>query len=82
MTTIGISLGTDHTLADYRQRGYTHLVISSYMYDRFLADPIRHPTEVAFYRTLFDESTPLVTFSPTWFRGGPTLQIYALNAQP
>lgn len=82
MTTIGVSLGTDHTLADYRQDGYTHLIISSYMYDRFLADPTRHPTEVTFYRTLLEATTPLVTFQPTWFRGGPTVQIYALNAQP
>lgn len=82
MTTIGISLGTDHTLADYRQEGYTHLIISSYMYDRFLADPTRHPSEVAFYRALLEETTPLVTFRPTWLRGGPTVQIYALNAQP
>ena len=82
VTTTGLSLGTDHTLADYREAGYTHLVISSYMYDRFLADPARHPTEVAFYRTLLEATTPLVTFQPTWFRGGPTVQIYALHAQP
>lgn len=82
VTTIGVSLGTGHTLADYRQDGYTHLIISSYMYDRFLADSTRHPIEVTFYRTLLEETTPLVTFQPTWFRGGPTVQIYVLNAQP
>lgn len=82
MTTTGVSLGTDHTLADYRRAGYTHLIISSYMYDRFLADSARHPDEVTFYRTLLRETTPLITFQPTWFRGGPTIQIYALNEAP
>lgn len=82
MNSIGLSLGTDHTLDDYRRDGYTHLVISSYMYDRFLAEPARHPSEAAFYRALQQGSTPLVTFAPTWFRGGPTIQIYALPGQP
>lgn len=82
VTTTGVSLGTDHTLATYRRDGYTHLIISSYMYDRFLADSTRHPAEVTFYRTLLEETTPLITFQPTWFRGGPTIQIYALNESP
>ncbi len=76
------SLGTDHTLADYRRQGYTHLIISSAMYDRFLAEPARYPSEIILYQTLLEQSTPLVTFAPTWFRGGPTLQIYALDEVP
>jgi len=79
VVTTGISLGTEHTLEDYRHTGYTHLVISSYMYDRFLVEPARHPDEVAFYQPLLEETAPLVTFTPTWFRGGPTLQIYAIS---
>lgn len=82
MSTTGLSLGTDHTLADYQQDGYTHLIISSYMYDRFLADPTQYPNEAAFYRTLLDETKPTMTFQPTWFRGGPTLQIYTFHEQP
>lgn len=82
ITTTAVSLGTDHTVAAYRQDGYTHLVISSAMYDRFLAEPARYPSEVTFYRTLLEATTPVVTFRPTWFRGGPTVIIYALNEQP
>jgi len=76
------SLGTERTLADYQRQGYTHLIVSSAMYDRFLAEPARYPSEVALYQTLLQQSTPLVTFAPTWFRGGPTLHIYALTAVP
>lgn len=82
ITTTSLSLGADHTLADYQHDGYTHLVISSYMYDRFLADPTHYLDEVAFYRTLFQADTPLIILEPTWFRGGPTIQIYTLNGQP
>lgn len=79
VTTTGLSLGTDHTLADYQREGYTHLVISSYMYSRFLAEPTRYPSEVAFYQSLLERRTPLVTFSTTWAQGGPNLHIYALS---
>ncbi|MBX3010562.1 MAG: glycosyltransferase family 39 protein [Caldilineaceae bacterium] len=78
VVTTGYSLGTDQTLADYQQAGYTYLVISSYMYDRFLAEPTRYPREVAFYESLFQANEPLVTFRPSWARGGPTLQVYAM----
>ena len=80
VTNTGISLGTDHTLTDYQRAGYTHLVISSAMYNRFLAEPTRYPSEVAFYQQLLNQSTPLVTFSATWAQGGPNLHIYALSA--
>jgi len=82
VTNTGLSLGTDHTLTDYKRAGYTHLVISSAMYNRFRAEPTRYPSEVAFYQSLLDQSTPLVTFSATWVQGGPNLHIYALSGQP
>ena len=82
VTTLAQSLGTQQTLADYHCEGYTHLMISSAMYQRFLAEPARYPTEVAFYQTLLQAHTPLISFAPTWSRGGPTLHLYALDMLP
>jgi 4-amino-4-deoxy-L-arabinose transferase-like glycosyltransferase len=79
VTTTQISLGTEQTVDEYRRAGYTHLVISSYMYDRFLREAARYPKEVAFYQSLLQEREPLVTFTPSWAQGGPTLQIYAIT---
>lgn len=82
VTNSALSLGTEQTVADYRRAGYTHLVISSYMYERFLAESARYPKEVAFYETLLHQTKVLTTFTPSWWQGGPTIQVYALQAQP
>jgi 4-amino-4-deoxy-L-arabinose transferase-like glycosyltransferase len=80
VTTIELSLGTEQTVDAYRCAGYTHLVISSYMYDRFLAEAARYPAEVDFYQTLLQQTEPVATFTPSWLQGGPTLQVYAIGS--
>lgn len=79
ITTTPISLGAEQTVEEYRHAGYTHLVISSYMYDRFLREAARYPKEVAFYESLLQQRKPLVAFTPSWAQGGPTLQIYVIT---
>lgn len=81
VTTTGIALGSEQTVDEYRRAGYTHLVISSYMYDRFLREATRYPKEVAFYQSLLQGREPLVTFTPSWAQGGPALQLYVI-AEP
>ncbi|MCO5185681.1 MAG: glycosyltransferase family 39 protein [Anaerolineae bacterium] len=68
----------EHTVDDYRRDGIAYLVISSAMYDRFLAEPERYVTEAAFYNELLATLTPLVTIEPSLMRSGPTIHIFAL----
>ncbi|MGL4651521.1 MAG: glycosyltransferase family 39 protein, partial [Caldilineaceae bacterium] len=65
--------GNLQPLAD---RGYDYVVVSSAIYDRFLAEPQRYPSEVAFYRQLFAEGNLVQEFAPSWIQSGPTLRIY------
>lgn len=55
-----------------------YLVLSSGMYDRFLAHPQRHPAEAAFYRAVFARYRLAAEFAPEAGRTvGPTIRIYA-----
>lgn len=73
------SLAERRTLDDYRRDGYRYLVVSSAMYDRYMAEPDRYPTQVAFYRTLFSTAPLLQQFEPSATRGGPVVRIYKLR---
>lgn len=72
------ALGQERTVDDYRNDGIAYLVISSYMYDRFLAEPERYTTEAAFYNELLATRTPVATIEPSLLRSGPTIHIFAL----
>ncbi|MDZ7343611.1 MAG: glycosyltransferase family 39 protein [candidate division KSB1 bacterium] len=66
-------------LEEYRAQGMTHLIVSSWQYNRYFAEAEQYPREVQFYRALmaqpplkeFDFSNGVVT--------GPRIKIYALN---
>jgi hypothetical protein len=62
--------------ADLDGQGYNTLVVSSEMYNRYLAEAELYPAEVNFYQTLFREGCLLQQFEPTLTRGGPTVRIY------
>ncbi len=73
------SLGTDRTLDSYKREGYSYLIVSSSMYERYMAEPARYTTEVAFYQSLFEEAELVQRFEPSLLRGGPVIQIYRLE---
>ncbi len=73
------SLAEDRTLDDYRQDGYRYLVTSSAIQGRYLAEPERCPSEVAFYQALFAEGHLLQQFEPSATRGGTAIRIYELQ---
>jgi hypothetical protein len=58
------ALATDCDLDDYKRAGYRYLVVSSAVYNRFLAEPARYGREVAFYKTLFSSAILLHMFEP------------------
>jgi hypothetical protein len=74
-----VSLTERPSLDAYRADGYPYLVASSSMYDRFLAEPDRYPSEIAFYQTLFAEGELLRQFEPSLVRGGPVILIYKID---
>lgn len=73
------SLAEGRTLSDYRRAGYRYLVVSSYRYEKYLAEPNRYPSQVAFYRALFSEERLLQQFEPSLVRGGAVIRIYELR---
>lgn len=66
----------NRTPADLSHQGYNIIVVSSEMYNRYLAEAALYPAEVNFYQTLFREGCLLQQFEPSLFRGGPTVRIY------
>ena len=72
---------TGRSLDEYQQEGYKYLVVSSYVYGRYLAEPERYVKEVAFYRELFTEVNLLQRFKPSDVRGGPEIRIYRLGGR-
>jgi 4-amino-4-deoxy-L-arabinose transferase-like glycosyltransferase len=64
-------------LEPLRNRGYDYVLVSSFMVDRYLAEPERYPDEVAFYNRLEAEGRLVQEFAPSWRESGPTLRIYA-----
>jgi hypothetical protein len=73
------SLAERPSLDAYRADGYHYLVASSWVYDRYLAEPERYAQETAFYQILFDEGKLLQRFEPSPVRGGPVLLIYDID---
>ncbi len=73
------SLATKHDLNDYYQEGYNYLIVSSAIYERYLSKPEDYPSEVSFYKTLFDNGRLLYICKPSNTRGGPIIRIYELQ---
>ncbi len=73
------SLAAGRTLDDYYRDTFQYLVVSSGIYGRYLAEPHRYPSEVAFYRKLFAEGRLLQQFEESTTREGPVIRIYALR---
>lgn len=73
------SVATNRTLEDYYRDGYRYIVVSNSMYGRYLAEPDRYPSEVAFYQELFAKGHLLQQFEPSNIRGGPIIRIYELT---
>ena len=65
-------------LGEYRREGFEYLVVSSWTYDRYLAEPQRYEGQALFYRSLFEEGDILQWFRPSNTRGGPEIRIYRL----
>jgi 4-amino-4-deoxy-L-arabinose transferase-like glycosyltransferase len=75
-----VSLSTSgYTLGEAYQSGYRYVMVSSTMYDRYLAEPDRYPDQVEFYQTLFHQGKLLQKIEPAYFQGGPTIMIYELE---
>jgi hypothetical protein len=70
---------TDRTLEEYRAAGFTHLILSSFIYDRYLDEPERYNREIQIYNSMFSMA-PLHTFEsiPGTIKG-PRIIIYAIN---
>ncbi len=66
----------NRTPADLFRQGYNIIVVSSEMYNRYLAEAEIYPAEAHFYQTLFREGCLLQQFEPSPLRGGPTVRIY------
>jgi len=72
---IFIRAAYEQPLAWYEATGADYIVLSSYMYARYLDAPTTYPTEAAFYQRLF--SIPPATFIEG--DNGPDLFIYRLE---
>lgn len=67
------------TLKDYREKRCTHVIISSYLYDRYFREAVSYPKEVQFYRSLFAR-VPLKTFEFIDNKvTGPNISIYTID---
>jgi hypothetical protein len=73
------SLATDQTIEAYRQSKYRYLMVSNYIYNGYLYEPGRYPSEAAFYKQLFAEGKLLQEFAGSATQGGPTIRLYELE---
>ena len=74
------SLAQGYRLEDYFIDGYQYLVVSSSIYNRFLAASERYSAEASFYRDLFARGHLIRKFEPSGDqRPGPTILIYDIR---
>ncbi len=66
----------DQPLDWYRASGVDYLVVSSYMYARYIDDPETYPVDAAFYERLFAQP-PEASFDG---ENGPIILIYTIDA--
>lgn len=66
----------------YKVQGFEYLMVSSYMYDRYLAEPHKYPDDVAFYTWLFENGRFVHEIQPDdRNRPGPTIKIFSIKVQ-
>lgn len=70
-----------NTLDSFRDDGFRHLVVSSYVYSRYFREPQRYQREVAFYEDLFNRGSLLKEFRPTATTPGHLVRVYELPEQ-
>ena len=58
------SLAANRPLRRYSEEGYRYLIVSSAIYERYLAEPERYQDESQFYAQLFDGGRLLAEFQP------------------
>jgi uncharacterized integral membrane protein len=58
------SLAANRPLRRYYEEGYRYLIVSSALYERYLAEPERYRDESQFYAQLFDGGRLLAEFQP------------------
>ncbi len=75
----GFTLAETASLETFITNGYEYLIISSWMYNSYYAEPERYATEIAFYDSLFSETELLQQFDPSITKGGPTIVIFKLS---
>ncbi|HEU5421970.1 MAG TPA: glycosyltransferase family 39 protein [Nitrolancea sp.] len=68
----------EQSLAWYRQRGVQYLVVSEFMYGRYLTEPEQYPQEAAFYRALFARPA-LVHLTRGDRYSGPEIWVFRLD---
>ncbi|HET9015065.1 MAG TPA: glycosyltransferase family 39 protein [Thermomicrobiaceae bacterium] len=56
-----------------------YLIVSSYMYGRYLVAPEKYPDQAAFYQKLL-AVPPLITIEPVGHYTGPTIEVYRVAA--
>lgn len=66
-------------LTAYCQREMQYLVLSSEIYKRYAADPIRYRENLDFYRQLPEEAVIYQAAPIPWSIGGPTVTVYSLS---
>jgi len=70
---------SDKSLDYYKKKKFKYLIVSSYMYNRYLAEPEKYPNQVKFYKDLFEEEL-VQEFKPNPKNiPGPTIKIYKIN---
>src|SRR5262249_31682807 len=85
------SLAPDRTPDNYYRDGYRYLVLSSAMYERYMAEPVRYASEVSFYQKVFRDEHLIQRFESSSSRGGfenteghllhPDILIYELQGR-
>ena len=70
--------GVIRVTAHYVGEGYDYVMISSAVYGRYLREPGRYPSEVAFYRSIF-RRPKLAEFAPGRDGRGPIIAIHRIG---
>lgn len=68
----------EQSLAWYRRQGVQYLVVSEFMYGRYLAEPDKYPTESAFYDALLARPA-LVHLTRGDRSSGPEIFVFRLD---
>lgn len=73
------ALASRGDLNSYRASGFSYLIVSANMYQRFFNAPGRYAREAAFYRELFSQGELVASFVPSLTTGGSEIRIYRIS---